>query len=567
MNRRARLAASCAALLLAAQSRGVAADTPLAVWKLGRSDIARYERRRVKVKDGSESLGDPDVATVHGHDLRDDGLYLPVSPGREDLASVVAFRTPNAGTTEWRLHLDDSVELRVKQTVTIASQSAGTLDLVVASSFGSAGKPSEFDQFALRDGSSHATISFDRAAGVVKSARVALSYTREKAEPKKADKPAAVTETWDFALGGVSPAGYAAFGADVNAAIDRGVAHLRTLQKPDGTFEPYSGQDIGTTALCVYTLVSCGVAADDEGVEKALNLICASDLGRTYEQAVGLMAVDRAYTPADELVARRADGDRKPVRNMPPQRRAWCERTAAALEAACSAPGTWGYPNAGNDLNRADTSNTQYAVLGLQAATRIGYAVKEGTWTGVLRHFAQVRDGEGARGTVTLLRAGQAVTENVPPSPVAKVAGFRYRANEKRTWGSMTCAGIASLSIVRDEMRRAHIAKFGAKQEDEIDTMILGAWAWLDQHWDVDRHPEKPGRDWYYYWLYSLERAGILDAVQRVGGRDWYFEGATELLARQTKDGFWDEPGGNHTAETSFALLFLKRATAPLTPK
>jgi hypothetical protein len=206
-------------------------------------------------------------------------------------------------------------------------------------------------------------------------------------------------------------------------------------------------------------------------------------------------------------------------------------------------------------------------VLGLQAASRLGIPAKEGTWLGVLRHFGQVREGDGPKGTVSLLRAGQAVTETAAASAVAKVAGFRYRANERRVWGSMTCAAISSMSIARDELRRMKSAKLGAKMDDEIDAAVLGAWAWLDRHWGVDRHPEKPGRDWYYYWLYSLERAAILDAVQRVGGRDWYFEGAAELLARQKPEGHWDEGGGNHTTETCFALLFLKRATAPLTPK
>jgi hypothetical protein len=96
--------------------------------------------------------------------------------------------------------------------------------------------------------------------------------------------------------------------------------------------------------------------------------------------------------------------------------------------------------------------------------------------------------------------------------------------------------------------------------------MVLGGWAWLDQHWGVDRHPEKRGGEWLLYYLYSLERAGVLDGVKRVGGKDWYFEGATELLARQAENGSWSEVGADELAGTCFALLFLKRATAPLTP-
>jgi hypothetical protein len=540
---------------------------PTSAWKLGLSDMARYDRRRVSVKDGVETLGRVDLAAVHGHDLRDGGLYLPVSPQRGDLPAIFALRTPAVGAFEWRVHLFDSVELRVKGAATVASRTAESVELRVEATFASAGKAAEFDAYVLKDGKARATISFDVAAGAVKSARVETSYVREKVDPKKTDKPATVNDVFAFELASVVRFGKHAAPDDVNAAIDRGIAHLRTLQKENGAFEPLPNWDVGTTALCAYTLLSCGATADDPAVDKALTLICVATPTKTYEQAVSLMAVERAYAPPEASASRRAGAERRPARELPPFRRAWAERTAAALEGNCSSPGLWGYPYAGNSLVRADSSNTQYAVLGMQAAAKLGIAVKEATWLGVIRHFSNVRDGDGPRGSVLLLRAGQAITETAAATPVAKVAGFHYSTDETRTWGSMTCAGVASLSIVKDELRRMKSPKFGAKQEDEVDEMVAGAWAWLDRHWGMDRHPEKPGHDWYFYWLYSLERAAVLDAVQRVGGRDWYFEGAAELLARQAKDGSWDEDGGTHTTETCFALLFLKRATAPLTPK
>ncbi len=560
---------ACAVVVVLAGLRAAADGTaaPFA-WKLGVCDMARYERRRVVAKNGVESPGAVEVASLHGHDLRDGGLYLPMTPSRDDLPAYFALRTPAAGAFETRLHLADSVELRIKATTAVASQSAESVELKIDATFASQGKPVEYDQFEIKDGQAHATITFDPAAGAVKSSRVDVSYIREKAEPKKTDKPATVNETWTFDLASIVRLGYPKFQDDVNKAIDRGVAHLRTLRKDDGSFDPMKGWDLGTTALCVYTLSSCGARVDDPAVEKGLSIVCAASPTKTYEQAVGLMAVERAYTPPDELASGRgAGGARRPVRDLPPDRRAWAEKTAAALETNCSSPGDWGYPYAGNSLIRADTSNTQYAVLGLQAASRLGIAVKETTWLGVLRHFAQVRDADGPRGTVLLLRAGQAVTETAAASAASKVAGFHYNTSERRAWGSMTCAAIASLAIVRDELRRMKSAKFGATQEDEVESMTVGAWAWLDQHWAMDRHPGHPHDEWYYYWLYSLERAAVLDSVQRVGGRDWYFEGAAEILGRQEKDGAWAERGGGpHTAATCFALLFLKRATAPLAP-
>ncbi len=90
----------------------------------------------------------------------------------------------------------------------------------------------------------------------------------------------------------------------------------------------------------------------------------------------------------------------------------------------------------------------------------------------------------------------------------------------------------------------------------------------MRDHWGVDRHPGKHSvGKWYYYFLYSLERAGILDDVRLVKGRDGYYEGALQLLERQRRDGSWDESGHDYVPETCFAFLFLKRATSPITPR
>jgi hypothetical protein len=540
---------------------GRAASAPTApAWKLGPSDVVRYTTKTTKKKGADTLVDDGPPICVHASALRDGGLYLPTGLRRGDLSALFAFRVPAPGPFQWKLRLLDVADVKVEGTAVATADTDKALEMRIDAKFASGDR----DEWVLRDGTARAAVTFDRAAGVVSAAHVEISYELSKSDPKKSDKPSKKSADRDYALAGVSTLGYAALRAEVNAAIDRGVARLTATRKADGNFEPYKGQELGTTALCAYTLVSCGVPATDERVEKALALICAATPTRTYEQAVCLMAMERACTPPDELASERPPATRKP-RELPASRRAWCERTAAALESQCSSPGSWGYPDARNALYHSDSSNTQYAVLGLQAAARLGIAVKESTWNGVLRHFSQCRDSDGPKGAVALLGAGLAVTEKVYATPVARVAGFRYRPSEKRSWGSMTCAGIASLSVALDELRRAK--RISGKDEDEAQAQILGGWAWLDQRWDLDRHPEKDGDEWYFYWLYALERAAILSGVQRVGGRDWYFEGAVELLLRQEKDGGWNERGAEDTPETCFALLFLRRATAPLTPR
>ena len=69
-----------------------------------------------------------------------------------------------------------------------------------------------------------------------------------------------------------------------------------------------------------------------------------------------------------------------------------------------------------------------------------------------------------------------------------------------------------------------------------------------------------------YYSLYALERAGMLLGVEKIGGHDWYAEGAEAILAAQKADGSWT-PGAkrsNSIWDTCFAVLFLKKATRRL---
>jgi hypothetical protein len=231
-----------------------------------------------------------------------------------------------------------------------------------------------------------------------------------------------------------------------------------------------------------------------------------------------------------------------------------------------ASPGSWSYPAGPLALVAFDTSNTQYAALGLRAASRLSIPVPETVWLGLTRHFETVRERKAPRATLDLVREGDA--EPAPGGALRRVpeaAGFLYSTRDVRPWGSMVCAGISCLELARHELARARSRKLTPALAAQIEDRILGAWAWLDRHWGVDRHPEKPGNDWHLYYLYSLERAAVLSRVRTVGGRDWYFEGAVDLTLAQGKDGSWDETGGDRAIGTCFALLFLARATAPLT--
>jgi hypothetical protein len=65
------------------------------------------------------------------------------------------------------------------------------------------------------------------------------------------------------------------------------------------------------------------------------------------------------------------------------------------------------------------------------------------------------------------------------------------------------------------------------------------------------------------YFLWTLERVGVLYNLETIGGKDWYVWGVGLVLEAQQKDGHWQVPariGAPPQVDTCFALLFLKRA-------
>jgi hypothetical protein len=104
------------------------------------------------------------------------------------------------------------------------------------------------------------------------------------------------------------------------------------------------------------------------------------------------------------------------------------------------------------------------------------------------------------------------------------------------------------------------------------DEQILRGFVALDKHVGepVDRTDNIPQKDLYFMW--SLERVGVLYDLATIGRKDWYRWGAEMLVANQQFQGNWENggyPGSNLVIDTCLALLFLKRGNlvADLTTK
>jgi len=125
----------------------------------------------------------------------------------------------------------------------------------------------------------------------------------------------------------------------------------------------------------------------------------------------------------------------------------------------------------------------------------------------------------------------------------------------------MTAAGVSGLLLARAGIKAAGGRDRGLDRR--IDLALRDGFAWLGANFSVRCNPGDPerGRRHLYYWLYCLERSCELARLARLDGRDWYYEGALQLLSQQRPDGGFRGGGSSLRLEaTCFAVLFLAKA-------
>ena len=245
--------------------------------------------------------------------------------------------------------------------------------------------------------------------------------------------------------------------------------------------------------------------------------------------------------------------------------------------------GGWRYP--GNPIDApegtTDLSNTQYALLALDAAARCSVPVPAATWTKAAEHVLKEQEAEGLPAPVWLedetWLPGDDAAKRFKEVGKAQARGWTYLpGNPELPSGSMTCAGVTCLALAKERLWT-----LGALPPDlrkRLDRGILDGVSWLSEHFRVDDNPEPPSQ-WHYYYLYGLERTGVKLGLTWIGTHDWYREGGEHLLASQQKEGGWAEAAASGKpadatesalTQTCFAILFLKRSTTvpavPLTP-
>jgi len=352
----------------------------------------------------------------------------------------------------------------------------------------------------------------------------------------------------------------------IDLAVENGKKWLRAQQSPDGKISD-SGYTVGgtaagcgATALSLLALLHSGVPSSDAGVQKAFSYLDAHRMKEPYDNALYLMAIEGKYLPMAMLddVANYDEGKTREeiVRQISKDDKARVAQAVAELLAAQLPNGSFGYA-AGAEPN---LSSTQYALLGLKSASRMGHELAPSVWKRALG-YVMSRSIPGLKTPLAFQRYSEAEST----MPVA-ATGWSY--NEKYSsmlTGSMTSAGVSSLAICGSELSRTK--NLSKTEEQNIIEAAHGGLAWIlmNYGWRANT-PEgvPPTFAMLYYYIYSVERALILWDVERLGSHSWYLEGAATLLSWQQPDGRWVAGQGTPVVDTAWALLFLKRGAVPV---
>ncbi len=368
----------------------------------------------------------------------------------------------------------------------------------------------------------------------------------------------------------------------INEAIKRGVVWLKKAQHKDGSYGPCHGERkydstepggdcyfSGPTSFSLYTLAKCGVKKSDPVMRKgykwlnenyrktqiwtdAVKPAGAEGSMVTYEVASLIMMLEAMHEESAKLTGkqdmRKLETDnplQPPERSrFPKEDWQWMHQGILFLTSGkgpvkkgttwngCqNKTGGWRYGQASGDQ---DMSATQFALLGLRAASLAGYPVRPEVWTSALNFVKSMQDPSGA-------------------SP--------YRKGEQWSAG-MTAAAAASAIICKEQLELS-----GQAVPAFTDELIKNSLAHLDTLFDVTQNQgTHHGGSYHYYYLYGIERIGDLTGRNEFNGKNWYVRGAEFLIANQDVEGKWVDSSCMKPTDilgTCFALLFLKRATVP----
>ena len=335
-----------------------------------------------------------------------------------------------------------------------------------------------------------------------------------------------------LALGGPATAQAAQDVTDENveAAISKAIQFIKSQRNNDHWETSDKAKDrnwAGKSALAILSLLYAGENPRQDDMADSLKWLVKQNMTGTY--AIGVRTHALSLIPGREY--------RQPLEKDVK----WL--LDAVYPTGSPDAGGYGYVMRTGMGGRTDHSVDQFGVLGVWMASDAGLRVPDDYWLLVENHWL---DGQLAGG------------------------GWAYQKKGGGATGSMTAAGLATLFVTLDKAHGRDEGAFNGrssaqcglhKQAERLLTSIDRALGWFSNAFSPSENPG--GGQWYYYYLYGVERIGRASGKKYFGDRDWFKEGAKALLARQQPDGSW-RGSIAELEDTSFSLMFLSHGRAPL---
>lgn len=323
--------------------------------------------------------------------------------------------------------------------------------------------------------------------------------------------------------------------AKAQAAIDKGIAYLKSQQQPNGSWQ-LEKQPPAITALALRALARDPKTAAEPWVKKGFENLIANqleeggiykDLLANYNTAIAISALTAASNPEYKARIDRAVAYLRSIQ--------WNDTIAAGpkgeqkIDVGNPWFGGFGYGSKG----RPDGSNTQ---LALDALADAGVKPDDPAMQAALKFVSRMQNRSESNDQPWAGNDGGAVY--TPANKGESFAGEMTDADGKRrlrSYGSMTYAVLKSYIYA------------GLTKEDP---RVKAAWRWISANWTLEENPgmregnpeqAKHGMLYYYKTLslaLDLYNQPVITDPQG-NKHDWRLELMDKILSQQKPDGSW----------------------------
>ncbi len=363
----------------------------------------------------------------------------------------------------------------------------------------------------------------------------------------------------------------------------KGVVFLKSKQFDEGNWE-FPAHEVGITSLCTLALLENGVSQFDPVIEKGQRYVRKNtkELGSTYDIALAIVLLSRLDEHSNKSIIRDLG-----ARLIAGQNTAggWTYTCPAKITSSIlTNPESRPKPPEGF----GDNSCTQLAVLGLWTASRSGIDIDQ-PMAAVAHRFKTTQNSDGGWPyTVAPAKQGETAVTNPSGSAMtfaglfcltaARANKLRKQIEEREVTGddkSKTGASGSKKPAAgggSDATKKSDDEKKALLATGDKTAVINAAGGKSDAGNTLMTDPifakglEQAGRfvqggDTARYFLWSIERLGVMLGIEKFGGVDWFAKNSDVLLKTQKMDGSWpEEHNDKGLSQTAFAILFLRKA-------